>query len=117
MAVGEILINKRSSGWVSLYLPPDTIMGIPKLMPAMIKMATNKTMDFGFILQAFPVVSTAKFFRVDGVEALVAERVDSYLIYYPTISQKKRRRIVAVFMLFVHWEVLRFDKLRQVGSL
>jgi hypothetical protein len=60
VAVGEIVISKRSSGCVFLRLPPDTMMGIPKLMPATISMAKNNTMFLGFILQAFPVFLSNK---------------------------------------------------------
>ena len=60
VAVGEMVTSKRSSGWMSLRLPPDTSIGIPKLMLATIKMAKNKTMFLAFILQAFPVFLSAK---------------------------------------------------------
>ena len=60
VGLGEIVTSKISLECVSLTLPPDTSMGIPKLTPATIKMTTNKTMDLGFILQAFPVLRNAK---------------------------------------------------------
>jgi len=60
VGLGEIVTSKRSPACVSLTLPPETSMGIPKLMPAMMKIATNNRLFLMFILQAFPVVPYTK---------------------------------------------------------
>jgi hypothetical protein len=68
VALGVIFPSKRSPACVSRILPPERMIGMPKLTPAMNKMTTNSTMLLRFILQAFPVCSSDKSFRVAALK-------------------------------------------------